>query len=168
MFSGGYSGRPDLYYLGLHHTAYHITIEKAIPHLYRDYFPFEGLLFVKVIIASVAFGMASWLFAISVHGVKDAFNKFIAPKWAIPALGGVIIIALTFIIGKPDYLSLGVDAEYPGAITIQSAFNPAAHIPGAGYGKPFILPLHWAPALRVARLHRYFISALRWATLCLC
>ncbi|MFD2148577.1 chloride channel protein [Mucilaginibacter antarcticus] len=124
MFSGGYSGRPDLYYLGLHHTAYHITIEKAIPHLYRDYFPFEGLLFVKVIIASVAFGMASWLFAISVHGVKDAFNKFIAPKWAIPALGGVIIIALTFIIGKPDYLSLGVDAEYPGAITIQSAFNP--------------------------------------------
>ncbi|MES2808677.1 MAG: voltage-gated chloride channel family protein [Bacteroidota bacterium] len=108
---------------GLHHTAYHITIDKAIPHLYHNYFPFDGLLLAKVIVASIAFGMASWFFSVSVHGVKDVFNKFIAPKWAIPALGGLIIIALTFIIGKPDYLSLGVNAEYPGAITISSAFN---------------------------------------------
>lgn len=108
---------------GLHHTAYHITIDKALPHLYHNYIPFDGLLMVKIIVASIAFGMASWLFATSVHGIKDLFNKFIAPKWAIPFLGGLIIIALTFIVGKPDYLSLGVDAEYPGAVTIPSAFN---------------------------------------------
>ena len=33
------------------------------------------------------------------------------------------IILLTLLVGKPDYLSLGVDAEYPGAITIVSAFK---------------------------------------------
>ncbi len=119
----GFVGHYTILAWGLHHTAYHITIDKAIPRLYHEYFPFDGLLLAKVILASIAFGMASWLFAVSVHGVKHVFNKFIAPKWAIPALGGLIIIALTFIIGKPDYLSLGVDAEYPGAITISSAFN---------------------------------------------
>lgn len=35
----------------------------------------------------------------------------------------MIIILLTFIIGKPDYLSLGVSPEYPGAVTIVSAFQ---------------------------------------------
>jgi H+/Cl- antiporter ClcA len=38
-------------------------------------------------------------------------------------LGGLIIIGLTYVIGKQDYLSLGVDAQYPGAVTIPSAFN---------------------------------------------
>ncbi|MBC7399700.1 MAG: voltage-gated chloride channel family protein [Mucilaginibacter sp.] len=108
---------------GIHHTAYHIDIISNIPHLYGNHFPFQALLLVKVIIASIAFGLASWLFATSVHGVKDLFNKFIFPKWAIPVLGGMIIIALTFAIGKPDYLSLGIDAEHAGAVTIPSAFN---------------------------------------------
>jgi hypothetical protein len=36
---------------------------------------------------------------------------------------------LTFILGKPDYLGLGVDAEYPGAVTIVSAFqHGGAHV----------------------------------------
>jgi H+/Cl- antiporter ClcA len=107
---------------GIHHTAYHIAIIQNIPHLYGNHFPFQALLLAKVIVAAIAFGLASWLFAVSVHGVKDIFNKFISPKWAIPALGGLIIIALTFAIGKPDYLSLGVDAERAGAVTIPSAF----------------------------------------------
>jgi H+/Cl- antiporter ClcA len=108
---------------GLHHTAYHVAIDKTIPHLYGNYIPFDALLLVKVIVAAIAFGMASWFFAASVHGVKDIFNRFIAPCWAIPLLGGLIIIALTFVLGRPDYLSLGVDAEYAGAVTIPSAFT---------------------------------------------
>ncbi|MDB5030779.1 voltage-gated chloride channel family protein [Mucilaginibacter sp.] len=108
---------------GIHHTAYHIEIVPAGQHLFADYLPFDLLLLAKVIIASIAFGLTSLLFAESVHGVKNLFNKFIFPKWAIPALGGLIIISLTFIIGKPDYLSLGVDAEHAGAVTIPSAFN---------------------------------------------
>ncbi|MDB4925035.1 voltage-gated chloride channel family protein [Mucilaginibacter sp.] len=108
---------------GIHHTAYHIDIVPAGQHLFADYLPFDLLLLAKVIVASIAFGLTSLLFAESVHGVKNLFNKFIFPKWAIPALGGLMIIALTFIIGKPDYLSLGVDAEHAGAVTIPSAFT---------------------------------------------
>lgn len=47
----------------------------------------------------------------------------------IPVCGGLIIIVLTLIISKPDYLSLGVEPEYPGAVTIVSAFhNGGAHL----------------------------------------
>jgi H+/Cl- antiporter ClcA len=107
----------------IHHTAYHIDLVSTIPHLFGNYFPFDGLLLAKAIIASVAFGLASLLFAESVHGVKNLFDKYIGIKWLIPALGGLIIIGLTFVNGKPDYLSLGVDAEHAGAITIPSAFH---------------------------------------------
>jgi H+/Cl- antiporter ClcA len=108
---------------GIHHTAYHIGIVPAGPLLFAHYARVDVVLLIKVIIASAAFGLASMLFAETVHGIKNIFNKYIFPKWAIPVLGGLIIIALTFVIGKPDYLSLGVDAEYNGAITIPSAFN---------------------------------------------
>jgi H+/Cl- antiporter ClcA len=107
----------------IHHTAYHIDIVSTDPHLFGSYFPFDLFLLTKVIVASVAFGLASLLFAESVHGVKNLFDKYIGPKWLIPALGGLIIIGLTFVNGKPDYLSLGVDAEHAGAITIPSAFH---------------------------------------------
>ncbi|MGF7079450.1 voltage-gated chloride channel family protein [Mucilaginibacter sp. UYCu711] len=108
---------------GIHHTVYHIVIVKANALLFAPYMRIDLGLLIKIIIASVAFGLASMLFEKAVHGVKKVFNKYIYPKWAIPAIGGLIIIALTFAIGKPDYLSLGVDAEYHGAVTIPSAFN---------------------------------------------
>ena len=81
------------------------------------------LLVAKVILASVAFGLASYLFAILVHEIKAGFLKIFSIKWLIPVFGGLIIIGLTFLIGKPDYLSLGIDAQYPGAITIPSSFH---------------------------------------------
>ncbi len=108
---------------GVHHTAYHINIVPPVAHLLSNYFSLDILLLVKVIVASIAFGLASLLFAEAVHGLKNLFNKFIYPKWAIPAVGGLIVIALTFILAKPDYLGLGVSPEYVGAVTIPSAFN---------------------------------------------
>jgi len=78
----------------------------------------------KIIIASAAFGFASYLFILMVDEVKSVSLKVFKWKWMIPVLGGLIIIGLTQLLGKPDYLSLGVDPEYPNAITIQSAFKP--------------------------------------------
>ena len=105
--------------LGIHHTAYHIDI---VPQA-AGYFKFDALLLFKVIVAAVAFGLASRLFATAVHSVKLIMSKVIKTEWLVPVIGGIIIIAFTLIIGKPDYLGLGVDAEYPGAVTIPSAFN---------------------------------------------
>jgi len=106
----------------IHHTTYHIAVLPKTPYFLSDYLPVDLFLLSKVIAASVAFGLASYLFSITVHHVKKVFSKLFKVSWMIPLAGGLIIIALTYMIGKPDYLSLGVDAEYPGAITIPSAF----------------------------------------------
>jgi len=108
---------------GVHHETYHIAIVPAGHNILSAYLPLDVLLLAKVIVASIVFGLTSYLFAETVHGVKTVFNRFVAKKWLIPFLGGLIVIGLTIIIGKPDYLGLGVKAPYPGAVTISSAFN---------------------------------------------
>ncbi|WP_413669899.1 voltage-gated chloride channel family protein [Mucilaginibacter sp. Mucisp86] len=108
---------------GVHHTPYHIDIIPVIPHWFSGYISTDLLLIMKTIVASIAFGLASYLFAKMVHGIKRFFTKYVKTPWLIPFIGGFIIIALTFINGKPDYLSLGVDAEHLGAVTIPSAFH---------------------------------------------
>jgi len=112
---------------GIHHTAYHIDILSKTPYFMSDYLHIDLLLMAKVIVASIGFGLASYLFAIMVHEIKAVFLKVFSIKWLIPVAGGLIIIGLTFLNGKQDYLSLGVDAQYPGAVTILSAF----HVGGA-------------------------------------
>ncbi|QTE35006.1 voltage-gated chloride channel family protein [Mucilaginibacter gossypii] len=108
---------------GVHHTPYHIDIVPVIPHWFSGYISTDLLLIIKTIVASIAFGLASYLFAKMVHGIKSFFTQYIKTPWLIPFIGGLIIIALTFVNGKPDYLSLGVDAEHVGAVTIPSAFH---------------------------------------------
>lgn len=98
---------------GIQHTAYRIDRTD----------PIALLLLIKVIVAAVIFGLASFLFAIAVNTLKAFFLKIFKVQWLIPVFGGLIIIALTYVLGKPDYLSLGVDAQYPGAVTIPSAFQ---------------------------------------------
>jgi H+/Cl- antiporter ClcA len=91
------------------HVHYQIA---PIPHtadLISNFLHLDVLLLGKVIIAS--------------HEIKNICLKLFKSKWMIPLCGGIVIIALTLLIGKPDYLSLGVDAEHPGAVTIPSAFN---------------------------------------------
>lgn len=107
----------------VNHTQYHIAL---IPHatgFINTYLHFDLLLLGKVIIASAIFGLASFLFAGMVHEIKSICLKLFKHNWMIPVFGGLVIIGLTFLNGKPDYLGLGVDAEYHGAVTIPSAFN---------------------------------------------
>lgn len=108
---------------GVHHTAYHIDVFIIAPHWFSAWLPFDFVLLFKIIIASAAFGLASYLFAYMVHGIKTFFVKRVSVQWLIPVLGGLLIISITMLLGKPDYLSLGVDAEHVGAVTIPSAFQ---------------------------------------------
>lgn len=109
--------------LGIHHTAYHIEILTLDPYFLSAYLPISLLLIAKVIAAGVPFGLASKLFVELTDQIKAFFSRLIQNKWLIPVIGGILIIGLTFLNGKPDYLSLGVDPEYQGAITIPSAFH---------------------------------------------
>lgn len=110
------------------HVQYHIDKIGYTPLMVSNLFHFDLLLLVKVIIASAAFGLASYLFAGMVNEIKNICLKIFKHKWMIPVLGGLVIIGITLLLGKPDYLSLGIDAEHPGAFTIPSAF----HAGGAG------------------------------------
>jgi H+/Cl- antiporter ClcA len=110
---------------GVHHTLYHVDIVNTSQDLYGLHLPVSLWLLAKVIVASAVFGLVSRAFAKAVHLVKNFSLKWIKITWLIPICGGLIIILLTFVLGKPDYLSLGVDAEYPDAVTIVSAFQHA-------------------------------------------
>jgi len=108
------------------HTAYHIDILPQSSDAFSQYLPINLLLLAKVIIASALFGLASYMFVRMVTSIKIVFSHFILRKWLIPVTGGLIIIGLTYLSGKPDYLGLGVDAQYNGAVTISSAFQHGA------------------------------------------
>lgn len=108
---------------GVLHTQYHIDHIQAGQLFYGHKLHVGFLLLLKTIIASAIFGLVSYAFAKTAHGIKNLFNKWVKISWLIPVCGGIIIILLTIVIGKPDYLSLGVSPEYPGAVTVVSAFQ---------------------------------------------
>ncbi len=116
-------GDATVSFWGMHHTAYHIDLFSLQPDLLAGFLPASLFLFLKVIIAGIFFGGAAWLFSYLVHKFKELFHRAIAIKWLIPVAGACIIILLSFVNGKPDYLGLGVEGAYPGAITIPSAFT---------------------------------------------
>lgn len=105
------------------HVQYHIDILPHSSYFLSDVFHTDLLLLGKVIVSSALFGLASYLFAGMVREVKNIGLKVFKHQWMIPVFGGLIIIGLTLLIGKPDYLGLGVDAEHVGAVTIPSAFH---------------------------------------------
>jgi H+/Cl- antiporter ClcA len=105
------------------HTHYQIAAIPQQANFLAGIFHFDILLLGKVIISSAVFGLASFLFATMVQEIKTFFQYVFKHQWLIPVFGGLIIIGLTVLIGKPDYLSLGVEPEYAGAVTISSAFE---------------------------------------------
>ncbi|PRY53083.1 H+/Cl- antiporter ClcA [Arcticibacter pallidicorallinus] len=102
--------------LGISHTHYQIGQLPSFDDMDELY------LVAKVILASVGFGFASYGFLLFSRTVKEVTLKMAPQKWMIPLAGGTAIILLTILNGKPDYLGLGVQAQYLGAVTIPSSF----------------------------------------------
>lgn len=107
---------------GIHHTAYHISF-KEVANSSISFLHFDALLLLKVIMAGVLFGLAGYLFSELSHTIKNYSNRFIKIKWLIPAIGGILIIGLTFALGTRDYLGLGVTNPDAHAVTVVSSFN---------------------------------------------
>ncbi|MGZ3765416.1 MAG: voltage-gated chloride channel family protein [Mucilaginibacter sp.] len=108
---------------GIHHTVYHIDHFVTKPPFALSFIHFDYFLLSKIILASVLFGLTSYVFAELAHGVKNISLRFIKTTWLIPVTGGLIIIGLTLLLGRQDYLSLGVDAQFADSVTIPSAFH---------------------------------------------
>ncbi len=108
---------------GIDHTHYHISIlEGEVTFL--GFLRFDVLLLIKAIVAGIAFGLVSLLFAKLSHNIKHYSTRLVPVKWLIPAIGGLIIIALTYAVGTRDYLGLGVTSESPDGVSIVNAFSP--------------------------------------------
>jgi H+/Cl- antiporter ClcA len=105
---------------GIHHTAYtiHFTHSDA-----NTFFGIDYLLIGKTVIAGIAFGLIAFLFGEMQHNIKEYSNRFIKVKWLIPAIGGSLILALSFLLNTRDYLGLGVTSENANGISIVNAFT---------------------------------------------
>ena len=78
-------------------------------HYVVNEIPSLGLLILlKVILASVVFGLVSVLFSELTHFLKRTFTTFVSNPMLKSAIGGLIIIGLVFLVGSRDYIGLGL------------------------------------------------------------
>jgi H+/Cl- antiporter ClcA len=68
----------------------------------------SGSLLAKVALAGVAFGVTAGLFARTVHWLKRAFARSVAWPPMRPLVGGLLVIALTYVVDSRDYLGLSL------------------------------------------------------------
>jgi H+/Cl- antiporter ClcA len=112
---------------GVGHTRYHVAYlaSNASP---SAFFHLDPWLLAKVVLASIAFGLASTAFSELSHWLGAVFKRLIPYGPLRPAVGGVMVIALFFLVGGSDYLGLGVSSPDPKAVTIVSLFqSPDIH-----------------------------------------
>lgn len=66
------------------------------------------IVLLKVVLASILFGLTSLLFSKLTHFFKKWFSRIFANAVLKSAVGGLIVIALVYLVGSRDYLGLGV------------------------------------------------------------
>lgn len=77
---------------------------------------------LKVVFASILFGLASILFSELTHGMKKLYTRLFAnPVWRA-FVGGLVVIALVAVFRTRDYLGLGIP------LLQQSFEEPVAHL----------------------------------------
>ncbi len=87
------------------------------------------MLFVKVALAAAGFGLVSRFYCDFSRWLGEWLKRLVPFAPMRPALGGVLVIALFFTTGTPDYLGLGVWARDPNALTIRSFFTSSEPLP---------------------------------------
>lgn len=105
---------------GIGHTVYHVASlhDPASPHKLTDWW-----LMVKVVLAAMAFGAVSVLFAQSTHACKRLFTAIVPLPYLRPMLGGLIVIALVYVVGTRDYLGIGITTPDGLGVSITAAFK---------------------------------------------
>ncbi len=110
---------------GIGHTHYHVDVQAAASAI-------DFRLMGKVMLAGVAFGLASKLFSTLSHRLGDAFKTYIVRPELRPVVGGFLVIGLFFLAGTGDYLGLGVLGNGSAAITLPRMFT-STEIPASAW-----------------------------------
>ncbi len=104
--------------LGAHHHPYVVEFASSGGD--------EIVLAFKVAFAAVLFGLAARAFIELTEAVSHVFKTRIKNPLARPFVGGLGILALTWLLGTRDYLGLSAYSPDAGAITLGSAFESGA------------------------------------------
>ncbi|MBX3721800.1 MAG: voltage-gated chloride channel family protein [Turneriella sp.] len=105
---------------GISHAHYRIAPAAAVTALIPQ-IKIDPLLFAKVMLAGVCFGLAGYFFSELSHQIKHATQK-IPHRWMAPVLGGLAIVALAYLLGTRDYLGIGV-GDNGTRVSIAAAFS---------------------------------------------
>ena len=95
----------------------------------------DPLLLMWIVLAGICFGLTGFLFVKISESIKKFTHKYISWKYAIPFLGGLVIIGLTYALGTNDYLGLGVSTPDGKGTCIINAFKPGAIDPWGWFWK---------------------------------
>ena len=119
--------------LGVVHTPYHVTPPTNLPY----FFSFSGLLFCKIVVASICFGLVANLFSGLQESIKTQSKKHIKIAYLIPFVGGLLLIVLTYFLDTKSYLGLGVNSPNLQDASIVSSFRPEGVRPFSWFWKLF-------------------------------
>ncbi|HBK09270.1 MAG TPA: chloride channel protein [Acetobacteraceae bacterium] len=108
---------------GIHHVAYQVAFA-GFADATGTSFHIDAVLLSKVVVAGVAFGLASLVFSELSHALQAVFKKLCPISYLRPLLGGLIIIGLVHYLGTREYLGLGVTSPNPSDASIVSFFGP--------------------------------------------
>ncbi|TCM96157.1 H+/Cl- antiporter ClcA [Paenibacillus sp. BK033] len=98
IFLASYVGHYTTLAWGVHHLHYSMG---TVP-------PISGLLLVKIAGAAVLFGFAALLFVKLTHKLKAWFTKLLPNPMLKSLVGGLIVIAMVYLIGSREYAGLGL------------------------------------------------------------
>jgi len=118
---------------GVHHTSYHI--EAFVPSVRFGVGSLDLILLAKAMVAGLVFGLVSLLFTDLAHFLNHQFQQHVTKAWLRPVLGGVLVLALTYLLGTRSYLGLGVSSPNLGDVTILSSFNSGGATPWSWFWK---------------------------------
>lgn len=104
---------------GIHHTPYHLDVAPGS----GNHVDFDVVLLSKVALGGICFGLMGRFFAELTHAVHDLFAKLVSFAPLRPAVAGVIVIALVYLVGTRDYLGLGVTSPHEHGVSIVSSFE---------------------------------------------
>lgn len=122
---------------GIHHLQYQMG---EVPD-------FSGLLLLKVVLASVLFGLTGLFFSVLTHRLKALFTKVFKNPVIKSFCGGFVIIGMVYLFGTREYLGLGIpliqqsfsESAAPFAFLLKTIFTSVTL--GAGFQGGEVTPL---------------------------
>lgn len=118
---------------GIGHTSYHIS--GVAMEIVQPIFRIDPLLAGKIILASVAFGLAGFFFAELTHTFQKLFKRFISIYWLRPVVGAALVLGISWLLGTRDYLGIGVTTASGEGVSIVNAFVAGGVTPWSWFWK---------------------------------